>query len=111
MAHDGSELIIYQDRQWVGDPRLGVFIASVDSQIAGKVPVQGELHVDVPPGPHQVSVRHAFSWLCSSPVEVMVEHGGGVRLRADIPRRVGFLKRMAVAIGKPHQFLQLEVVH
>jgi hypothetical protein len=108
MAQAGCEVIIYQDRQWVGDPRLGAFIVSVDGQVAGKVPVQGDLHVEVAPGRHRVSVRHAFSWLRSSPIEIEVDDGVGVRLKADISRQLSIPSRMAVAVGQPHRFLHLE---
>jgi hypothetical protein len=86
-------VVVFQDRMWFGDPRLGAFVVYVDGKRAGVAPVQGQLTVAVTPGVHRVRVRQ---WWYRSPlVEVAVAEREVVRLRADIPRSTAFPARMA----------------
>jgi hypothetical protein len=100
-------LVVLQDRQWVGDPRLGGFNVSVNGRRVGKAPVQGRLVVPVSPGPNTVRIRQW--WFRSPPVTLDIASDATVRLRGDIPRSMGFSARMFKFLISPGSALVLEV--
>jgi len=101
-----GRLVVFQDRKWVvADPRLGAFSVSIDGTLVGIAEVGGEVGRDVSPGSHTVRIRQ---WrYCSPPFEVDVLKGQTVRLRADINRTVGVVRRMARMLVRPSRSLTL----
>jgi hypothetical protein len=99
-------IIVFQDREWFGDPRLGAFTMSVDSKRVGKVILHGECACQVVPGVHSVRIRQW--WYRSPVVNVNVASGMTTRLRGDIPLSLSFLKRMAKFALSPSSCLVLE---
>ena len=97
---------MFQDRKWFGDPRLGSFVVYIDRKRAGVAAVGGELALDVARGRHEVRIRQW--WYRSQSIEVSLEGDQVVRLRADIPRSMGFMRRMVQAIFRPSSLLVLE---
>lgn len=106
-----STLVIFQDRQWAGDPRLGSFTVNIDGesgldgQTVGKVTVRGELALRVPPGCHGVRVRQL--WYSSPWLDVDIPPGQTVRLRADVDKTGGAVRRVARALVRPCRYLAL----
>ena len=86
-------ITVYQDREWhIADPRLGAFVVVVDGKRIGAAPVHGEITTSVELGSHSVRIRQ---WWFRSPTVVVEAHEGEhVRLRADIDKSVGVLRRM-----------------
>ncbi len=85
-----SRIVVFQDRVWLADPKLGAFVVYVDRKRVGVAPVMGESAVAVTPGAHTVRVRQ---WYYRSPaVQVAVESGATVRLRADVPSGRGIAR-------------------
>jgi hypothetical protein len=107
-AGGDGRLVIFQNRQWAGDPRLGAFIAKVDDRTVGKVAVQSQLSISLPAGTHTIYVRQAFSWLESSPIVVDIDSGSIVRFKVGIPVHVAFPVRFGRALLKPRSFILLE---
>lgn len=105
-----GKVVVFQDRDWaITDPRLGAFVVSVDgNRPSGVAPVRGETSVEVPPGRHTVRIRQW--WYRSPQVEVNIGPGQVVRLRADIDRSVGVIRRMGRMLVRPFRSLTLEVV-
>ena len=111
--HDGrvtegeiGRLVVFQDRKWVvADPRLGAFSVSIDGTRVGIARVEGEFGREVSPGSHRVRIRQW--WYRSPPVEVDVLKGETVRLRADIDRSVGPVRRMGRMLVHPSRSLTL----
>jgi hypothetical protein len=102
---ESSTVLVFQDRQWFGDPRLGAFIVTVDGRRVGVAPVRGRLVVRVQPGVHTLRIRQR--WYRSPGIELTVAEGATVRLQADIPKHLGFAKRMARFMFKPSCALML----
>ena len=50
-------VVVFQDRYWFGDHRLGAFVLSVDGRRIGVARVQGSLAVSVQPGHHALRTR------------------------------------------------------
>lgn len=100
-----STVLVFQDRKWFGDPRLGTFVVIVDGRREGVAPVRGQVVVRVKPGVHRVRVRQW--WYRSPELELTVPDGATVRLRADIPKQIGVGKRIARFIFKPSHSLTL----
>lgn len=99
-------IVVFQDREWFGDPRLGAFVMSVDGKRVGRVALHGECACQVMPGQHTVRVRQW--WFRSPPVRVNVTSGSTARLRADIPLSLSFFRRMAKGLFAPGKCLTLE---
>lgn len=108
MDAEGGAIVVFQDRTWFGDPKLGAFAVYVDGCRVGVAPVLGEVVVPTGPGPHTVRVRQW--WLASPPVDVVVEPGTSVRLRCDIPRSEGAFVRMGKAVLSPRHSLALDLM-
>jgi hypothetical protein len=96
---------VFQDRLWVGDPRLGAFAVRVDGTRAGVAPIHGEVVVPVSPGQH--TVRIGQWWYRSPNVTVTVPDSSVVRLRADIPTEVPLLRRWMRFMFRPSTALSL----
>jgi hypothetical protein len=95
---------VFQDRQ-VGGKRRNDFVVSVDGRRVGVAPVRGQLVVKVSPGAHTLRVR---GWWYRSPkIIVTVAEGATVRMRADIPRQLGFIRGMARLMFNPSNSLTL----
>lgn len=101
-----GRLVVFQDRKWVvADPRLGAFSVSIDGLRVGIAHVGGEVGSDVLPGKHRVRIRQW--WYRSPPLEVEVLNGQTVRLRADIDRSIGVVRRMGRMLLHPSRSLTL----
>jgi hypothetical protein len=103
---DAGSIVVFQDRTWMADPKLGAFTVYVDGRRVGVAPVLGELVVPINPGPHRVRIRQW--WFRSPAVEVVVETGAAVRLRGDIPMSVGVFGRMGRFLFAPSSALVLD---
>lgn len=101
-----SRVIVFQDRRWFLDPRLGAVAVFVDGHREGVAPVDGELVVRVAPGEHVVRIR-AWWWYRSPVVAVTVADGQGLRLRADVPQELGMLARFTRCLFSPWRCLTL----
>jgi hypothetical protein len=99
-----SSVVLFQDREWFGDPRPGAFSVSIAGNRVGKLPVRDALTVPVSPGRHVVGIRQW--WYRSPPLTVDVEQGGTVRLRGDVSRS-RFLAGMAQFLFTPSSALVL----
>jgi hypothetical protein len=102
---DGARVIVFQDRTWFGDPRMGAFTVYLDGAKAGVAPVHGEIELRIAPGSH--TIRVGQSWFRSPPIPLDLASGGSVRLKADIPRDIPLLPRLARFAVKPRRCLVL----
>ena len=75
---------VFQDRQWAGDRRLGTFTVYVDGKRVGIVRPLSTIRVPLPPGVHCLRIRQW--WYRSTRVEVKVEEGVVIRLKAGVPK-------------------------
>ena len=106
MVELNGTIQVFQDRKWFGDPRLGAFVVYIDGKRAGVARVSGHMTSQVASGRHSVRIRQW--WYRSPSFEVNVVGDENVRLRADIPRSIGFARGMARAILRPSSLLVLE---
>ncbi len=104
----GSWLLVVNDYQWIGNPRLGAFSVYVDGRLAGIAPLGEDLNVQVDPGRHTVRVRGW--WYLSPRTQVDVKPGETARFSADIPQGKPFWRRMGRAIFDPFHSLSLKRV-
>ena len=98
-------IIVFQDRSWFGDPRLGAFVLSIDGRRAGVVRVQDSLTVSLQPGQHALRIRQW--WYRSPAVSLDVSAAQQVRLRADIDRTMGGFRRWLRFMFTPWKALVL----
>lgn len=101
-----ATVVVFQDRTWFGDPRMGAFIVFLDGARVGVAPVQGQLELHVSPGLH--SLRIGQSWFRSPRVNFDLGPGCHARFKADIPREVGLLPRFAKFAVAPRRCLVLQ---
>ena len=106
MATSAATITVFQDRQWVGVSRLGAFVVAIDGRGIGVAPVLGTISTEVPPGSHVVRIRQW--WFRSPPLAVELHGGDHVRIRADIDRSVGAVRRTAKWLIAPNKALTLE---
>jgi hypothetical protein len=78
---------------WVLNPRQGRIKAYVDSKSIGCAPLDGSVRAAVGPGKHMVRAR--LWWFLSPAVQVDVDAGQTVILKADIPRDHSLIRRMS----------------
>jgi len=97
---------VFQDRKWLGNPRLGSFVVYIDRKRAGVAAVGGELASGVAKGRDEVRIRQW--WYRSQTIEVTIEGDEVLRLRGDIPRSMGFMRRMVQATFRRSSPLVLE---
>lgn len=98
-------MIVFQDRTWFGEPRMGAFTVYLDGAKAGMAPVQSAIELRVAPGRH--SIRVGQSWFRSPQMLLDLATGSSVRLKADIPRDIPLLPRMARFAVHPRRCLVL----
>ena len=104
-ADTGGVLVVFQDRKWVGDLRLGAFTVAIDGVRTGVARVQGEVSAQVSPGRHTVRIRQW--WYRSPSVDVDVPEGQTVRMRADVDMSVGRARRVGRMLLRPSRSLTL----
>lgn len=100
-----SSIMVFQDRAWFGDPRLGAFVLSIDGRRAGVVRVQDSLTVSLQPGQHALRIRQW--WYRSPAVSLDISAAQHVRLRADIDRTTGGFRRWLRFMFTPWKALVL----
>jgi hypothetical protein len=101
-----ATIVVFQERDWFGDPRLGAFTVSVDRKQVGRVAVNGSSTFPVSAGTHTVRIRQW--WYRSPSITLNVPSGADARLRADVPRSLSFLRRMGRFLFAPSACLVLE---
>ena len=94
-----TEIRVFQDRQWAGDPRLGSFTVYVDGKTAGVVRPLSVVTVPVAPGSHTVRVRQW--WYFSPRVVVEIDQGSQLRFRAEVSKDGGFLRSLFRTVFVP----------
>jgi hypothetical protein len=102
---DGT-LVVFQDREWFGDPRLAAFNVTVDGHGKGKARLKSELVVPLPSGTHTVRIRQW--WYRSPPLSIELPAGATLRLKADIASSRPLLSRFAKMVFQPGTSLVLE---
>lgn len=105
----GSEIVVRNCYQWIGDPRLGKFAVYIDGKRRGSVPLSSSLVTNVPSGRHTVRVR--LWWFMSPGIPVDLAPGETVAFDADIPRADALARRMLKGALSPWHWLCLEKVH
>jgi len=85
-----GQVEISQDRDWFGPPRRGAFAVYVDGSRFGTLAVKSTIRMTLPTGAHRLRIRQFY--FMSPTVNVNVESGQTLRLKADIPR-VPLLRR------------------
>jgi hypothetical protein len=75
---------ISQDRDWFGPPRRGAFAVYVDGSHFGTLATKSTIRMTLPIGPHRLRIRQFY--FMSPTVNINVESGQTLRLKADIPR-------------------------
>jgi hypothetical protein len=108
MDAPAATISVFQDRPWVGNPRLGAFVVVLDGHRVGTVAIHDNLVISVSPGEHAVRIRQW--WFRSSPLTVKVEQSSVLHLRADIPRSLGLFARFARFLFSPSTALVLDQI-
>jgi hypothetical protein len=75
---------IFQDRDWLGDPRMAAFTVYVDGSRFGKLALKSTIRFTLPEGVHRLRIRQFY--FMSPTVTINVVSGQILRLKADIPR-------------------------
>lgn len=75
---------ISQDRDWFGPPRRAAFAVYVDGSHFGTLAIKSTIRMTLPIGPHRLRIRQFY--FMSPTVNINVESGQTLRLKADIPR-------------------------
>jgi len=101
-----AAIVVFQDRNWSGDPRLAAFTVSVDGKKVGQATLGSSLRVPVSPGSHTVRIRQW--WYRSPRITVEVSSGSNVKLKADAPTDRGAFAGMVKLIFRPSTALVLE---
>jgi hypothetical protein len=88
---ESAVIVVKNDQQWAGDPRLGAMSIYVDGRKAGQALPRAEAKVTVSVGDHSVSVRQW--WFRSEPVNLSVGSGEVATVSAQRPSGMaGFLR-------------------
>lgn len=84
IAQSVGHVEISQDRDWFGPPRRGAFAVYVDGSHFGTLAIKSTIRMTLPIGPHRLRIRQFY--FMSPTVNINVESGQTLRLKADIPR-------------------------
>ena len=103
--HDPGRIVVANDYQWIGDPRVVGFTVYVNRRRAGVAPLGEALSAQVDPGTHVVRVR--LWWFLSPRVTVSVNPGETVRFSADRPRTLPWWRQLRGLVD-PFHWLSLD---
>jgi PEGA domain len=103
--HDPGRIVVANDYQWIGDPRVVGFTVYVNGRRAGVAPLGEALSAQVDPGTHVVRVR--LWWFLSPRVTVSVNPGETVRFSADRPRTLPWWRQLRGLVD-PFHWLSLD---
>jgi hypothetical protein len=102
-----STVSIYNDYDWILDPKLAKFIVLVDGKKLGKVTVGQWLDLSLPAGSHVFRIK-LWKWFMSPRLELHLTPGAKVSIRAGHDRTMSVVQRLKLAYVHPRTLFILE---
>jgi hypothetical protein len=86
MVESQAEIVVVNDYEWIGNPRLGAFSVRIDGRRVGVSPLSGRGTFPVSAGTHSIRARFAYYYFMSPTSFVEVPPGGRVVLHVNKPQ-------------------------